>query len=292
MAKRIAPSMTALQCFEASARHLSFTDAAYELNLTQSAVSKQVAQLEQTLCHSLFERIRKRLYLTPAGSLYLTEVNKILVQVDISSRYILSYGGDTEVLSVATQPTFGARWLMSALKGFTAQYPNIHLDIRSELEPFDLLKAKTDVAFFFGQGTWPGSICIELFEEEVVPVCSPELLRKIACSDVQDLSAQVLLQCASRPEAWHEWFFEQGLQTCNSYHGPRFDTFYMCICAARVGLGVALIPRYLVTEELEEGKLVIAWPHWSPSKGKHYLAHSDTRVQDPKIRKFIDWIVR
>ena len=129
--------MTALQCFEAAARHLSFTRAAEELHLTQSAVSKQVAQLEEMLCHNLFERVRQRLYLSPAGSLYLAEVHKILTQVDISSRYILTYGGETEVLRIATQPTFGARWLVPRLKGFGDRYPRIHLDIRNELEPFD-----------------------------------------------------------------------------------------------------------------------------------------------------------
>ena len=137
MSKRLMPSTTALQCFEAAARHLSFTRAAQELHLTQSAVSKQVAQLEDMLSHSLFQRIRRRLHLTPAGALYLTEVNKILTQIDISSRYILSYGDETEVLRIATQPTFGARWLVPRLKGFGDRYPRIHLDIRNELEPFD-----------------------------------------------------------------------------------------------------------------------------------------------------------
>ena len=137
MSKRLMPSSTALQCFEAAARHLSFTRAAQELHLTQSAVSKQVAQLEDMLAHPLFQRIRRRLQLTPAGALYLTEVNKILTQIDISSRYILSYGDETEVLRIATQPTFGARWLVPRLKGFGDRHPRIHLDIRNELEPFD-----------------------------------------------------------------------------------------------------------------------------------------------------------
>ncbi|WHH49544.1 LysR family transcriptional regulator [Pseudomonas sp. Ap32] len=156
MSKRLMPSTTALQCFEAAARHLSFTRAAQELHLTQSAVSKQVAQLEDMLSHSLFQRIRRRLHLTPAGALYLTEVNKILTQIDISSRYILSYGDETEVLRIATQPTFGARWLVPRLKGFGDRYPRIHLDVRNELEPFDLVQAKADVAFSSARAPGPG----------------------------------------------------------------------------------------------------------------------------------------
>lgn len=290
MSKRLVPSMAALQCFEAAARHLSFTRAAEELHLTQSAVSKQVAQLEEMLRHHLFLRIRRRLQLTPAGALYLAEVNKILTQVDMSSRYILSYGEQTEVLKVATQPSFGVRWLIPHLKGFGKRYPNIHLDIRNEMEPFALLQAKADVVFFYGQGTWPGATCIELFGEDVLPVCSPELLQGRTLEDASELSDFVLLQSTTRPEAWHEWFLEQGLHSANSYHGPRFDTFHMCLSAAQAGCGVALVPSYLAACELAEGKLVVPWAHRMRSNGAHFLAFSEHAAEVPKVRSLVDWI--
>lgn len=290
MSKRLMPSMAALQCFEAVARHLSFTRAAEELHLTQSAVSKQVAQLEQMLQHLLFRRIRRRLQLTPAGSLYLAEVNKILAQVEMSTHYILSYGGETEVLKVATQPTFGARWLIPHLKGFRHRHPNIHLDIRNELAPFDLMQAKADVAFFYGQGAWPGAECIPLFGEEVVPVCAPELLPASPLGSPLDLTRLVLLQCASRPQAWHEWFLAQDLHSEHSYHGPRFETFYMCIRAAQVGCGVALVPRFLVEDELDEGKLVIPWTYPLVGSGSYFMAYAEHAVDVPKIRHFVDWV--
>ncbi|WP_079230348.1 LysR family transcriptional regulator [Pseudomonas putida] len=290
MSKRLVPSMTALQCFEAAARHLSFTRAAEELHLTQSAVSKQVAQLEEMLRHHLFLRIRRRLQLTPAGSLYLAEVNKILTQVDMSSRYVLTYGEQTEILKVATQPSFGVRWLIPHLKGFGKRHGNIHLDIRNEMEPFALLQGSADVVFFYGQGTWPGATCIELFGEEVVPVCAPELLAGRALGDAGELAAMVLLQSTSRPEAWHEWFLELGLHSVSAYHGPRFDTFYMALSAAQAGCGVALVPRYLVAKELAEGSLVIAWNHAMPSAGKHYLAYAEHAAEVPKVRALVEWI--
>jgi len=290
MSKRLVPSMTALQCFEAAARHLSFTRAAEELHLTQSAVSKQGAQLEEMLHHHLFLRIRRRLQLTPAGSLYLAEVNKILTQVDMSSRYILSYGQQTEVLKVATQPSFGVRWLIPHLKGFGKRYPNIHLDICNEMEPFALLQNTADVVFFYGQGTWPGATCIELFGDEVVPVCAPELLQGHTLTEAGELAERVLLQSTSRPEAWHEWFLEQGLHSANSYHGPRFDTFYMCVGAALSGCGVALVPRYLVEQELAEGKLVIPWPYAMRSSGAYFVAFAEHAAEVPKVRSLVEWI--
>ncbi|MBA1243538.1 transcriptional regulator GcvA [Pseudomonas japonica] len=291
MSRRLMPSMTALQCFEAAARHLSFTRAAQELHLTQSAVSKQVAQLEDMLRHHLFQRVRRRLQLTPAGSLYLAEVNKILTQIDMSSRYILSYGAETEVLRVATQPTFGARWLIPSLKGFGKRYPQIHLEISNALEPFDLSQSRADIAFFFGQGTWPGATCLPLFGEEVIPVCAPDLMAEHALSEPSDLTSVVLLQCTSRPEAWHEWFLAQQLHSPNSYHGPRFDTFYMCIHAAIAGCGVALIPRYLVEDELASGKLVAPVPAAMPSNGSHFIAFSEHAAEVPKVRSFVEWIL-
>jgi len=290
MLRRLMPSMAALQCFEAVARHLSFTRAAEELHLTQSAVSKQVAQLEEMLQHLLFRRIRRRLQLTPAGSLYLAEVSKILTQVEMSTHYILSYGGETEVLKVATQPTFGARWLIPHLKGFGKANPNIHLDIRNELEPFDLLQARADIVFFFGQGTWPGAECISLFGEEVVPVCAPDILPQAPLENALALTDLVLLQCASRPEAWHEWFLAQGQETEHSYHGPRFETFYMCIRAAQSGCGVALVPRFLVEDELAEGKLIIPWDYPMRSSGSHFMAYAEHAAEVPKIRSFVKWI--
>ncbi|WP_213878200.1 LysR substrate-binding domain-containing protein [Pseudomonas sp. dw_358] len=290
MSKRLVPSMAALQCFEAAARHLSFTRAAEELHLTQSAVSKQVAQLEDMLRHHLFLRIRRRLQLTPAGALYLAEVNKILTQVDMSSRYILTYGEETQVLTVATQPSFGVSWLIHHLKGFGKRHPNIQLDIRNELEPYALLQAKADVVFFFGQGTWPGATCIELFGEELVPVCAPDLLPAGGLQSAGQLGDQVLVQSTSRPEAWHEWFLEQQLQSPNSYQGPRFDSFFMCLSAAASGCGVALVPRYLAEPELARGSLVVAWPHAMASKGSHYMAHAEHAAEVPKIRHLVSWI--
>lgn len=291
MSKRMRPSIAALQCFEAVARHLSFTRAADELCLTQGAVSKQVGQLEEMLQHLLFRRIRRRLQLTPAGQLYLGEVTKILTQIDMSSQYILSYGGETEVLKVATLPTFGARWLIPNLNGFRFDFPNIHLDIRNELEPFDLVQARADVVFFFGQqGTWPGAECIRLFGEEVVPVCAPSLLGGVALSEPRDVARFVLLQCISRPEAWHDWFLGQGLHSERSYHGPRFETFYMCIRAAQSGCGVALVPRFLVKEELAENKLMVAWNHPMRTTGAYYMAYAEHAIEVPKINSLVKWI--
>jgi DNA-binding transcriptional LysR family regulator len=291
MLKRHMPSMTSLQCFEAAARHLSFTLAARELNLTQSAISKQVAQLERQLQRSLFRRVRRRLQLTPEGSLYLQEVRKILAHVEMSTRQIVSYAGRNEVLRVATLPTFGARWLIPRLNGFRHRHPSIFLDMCNKLEPFDLLGEAADVAFSFGHGAWPAAECIRLLDEEVVPVCSPNILPPKPLGDPMELTDLVLLQNATRPEAWHDWFASLDRHTEHSYHGPRFDTFDMAMRAARVGCGVALVPRFLADEELSEGKLVVPWNHSVASENAYYLAYPEHAAEVPKLRAFVDWVL-
>ena len=290
MRRRNLPSLTSLNCFEAAARHLSFTRAADELSLTQSAVSKQVSQLEVTLQHPLFRRVRKRLHLTPEGAVYLGEARKILAQVEMSTRYMQSYGVEADVLNIVTLPTFGARWLIPRLNGFRFKYPNINLNIANRTEPFDMQKERIEAAFFFGHGVWPRAECIKLLDEEVVPVCAPTAMEQTAVRDPLDLTDMVLLQVSTRPEGWHDWFEAQDLYTEHSYHGPRFDTFYMALRAARAGCGVALVPKFLAQEELDEGKLVIPWQFSLKSQDAYYMAYPEHMVEVYKLRAFIEWI--
>ncbi|QFT83477.1 Glycine cleavage system transcriptional activator [Halomonas sp. THAF12] len=291
MSRRHLPTLSAMQCFEASARHLSFTRAAEELSLTQSAVSKQVAQLESVLEHPLFRRVRKRLQVTPEGSLYLTEVRKVLAQVEMSTRYMQSYGGQSEVLNVTTLPTFGARWLIPRLNGYRFRHPGVYLNIANRVEPFDLEEERVDVAFFFGHGAWPKAECIKLLDETMVPVCAPTVVPVGGIDNPLALTELVLLQSATRPEAWHDWFEAQGCYTVHSYHGPRFDTFYMAVSAARAGCGVALVPRFLVEEELAAGQLTIPWAFALTSRDAYYLAYPEYKGEVAKVRGFIDWIL-
>ncbi|MGE8396738.1 MAG: LysR family transcriptional regulator, partial [Comamonas sp.] len=153
--KSVLPSMNALQCFEAVARHMSFTLAAQELCLTQSAVSKQIAQLEAILHQTLFFRSSRGLTLTPAGKMYQVEVRNILNQVDISARYVMGYGKAEEILTIAVQPTFGSHWLIPRLGAFMEAHPDIQLVTRSDARPFDLAQSRVDISIFFGHGSLP-----------------------------------------------------------------------------------------------------------------------------------------
>lgn len=288
MKARHLPSTTTLQCFEAAARHLSFTRAADELSITQSAISKQVAQLEDYLQHKLFRRLRRTLVLTPEGSLYLTEVRKILAHLEMSANAIMTYSGHGDVLKVATLPTFGTRWLSLQLPAFFEAYPGITLHLSDRVETFDLENEGIDVAIFHGHGSWPYLECHKLFEEEVMAVGAPGYLARQRIDSPADLANCRLLHLSTRPDAWHRWFDEQGIRTDRSYHGIRFETFQTLIRTVMAGGGLALIPRFMIDHELEAGALVPAWPTLLRGPDAYYLVYPEHLGELTKVRQFVD----
>ena len=290
MQKRITPSIAALQCFEAAARHMSFTLAAQDLCLTQGAISKQIAQLEAMLCHRLFHRSPRGLALTPAGQMYLSEVRVILNQIDVSSRYVMGYGQASQTLSIAVQPTFGSSWLIPRLRDFMQRHPDIQVVTRSDARPFDLMQSRIDISLFYGSGSLPGADCHRLFDAPVMAVCSPQYARQRTMDSLDTLEAQTLIQCSSRPEIWRDWFAHQGFESIRCYQGPRFDTFSMCLTAAMEGIGIAVMPQMFVQAALRSGLLVQAWPYVQPSDGAYYVAHASHCAAEPKILAFTEWV--
>jgi len=290
LASRNLPSTAAMQCFEAAARHMSFTRAADELNLTQSAVSKQVAHLETALQHKLFRRVRRSLLLTPEGAMFLSDVRKVLTQIEMSAHAIMTYSGNSEVLKIATLPSFGSRWLAKKLPAFLSSNPNISLEFHDRVKDFNLEQEDIDVAFFYGHGSWPGLACHKLIDEEMVAVASPELLGQCSIHTVDDLTQLPLLHLSTRPDAWHHWFSVQEIITDRSYHGTRFETFPMLVRTAMAGGGVALVPHFTVDEELEAGRLKLASPHRLLSKSAYYLVYPEHLGELAKVRRFVEHI--
>ncbi len=291
MNKRVMPSMMALQCFEAVARHMSFTLAAQDLSLTQSAISKQIAQLEATLRQPLFHRSPRGLALTPAGRMYLREVRSILNQVDASARYVMGYGQADETLTIAVQPTFGTSWLIPRIKHFLQAYPHIQVVTKGDARPFDLMQSRIDISLFYGAGSLPGADCHRLFDAPVAAVCRPDVFSANEGRTLVDLEQCTLIQCSSRPEIWRDWFVHQGFDAIHAYRGPRFDTFAMCLQAALEGVGIAIMPKMFAEKALADGSLVQAWPYVQASDGAYHVAYASHFSTLPKVRSFVDWVL-
>lgn len=289
MKKNILPSMSSLQAFDAAARAGSFTAAARELNLTQGAVSKQILTLEELLGTKLFIRQHQAVVLTESGRNYAKDVRRALDQiVSATLRTMTNPEGGT--LELAVLPTFGTRWLMPRLPGFLSRHPGIHVNISTRLAPFDFRATGLHAAIHYGKASWPHAECTYLMGEDVVPVCSPEFKEHHRFDAPADLCDLPLLHITSRPGAWPAWFKAQAvaMEDCG---GMEFEQFLTAAQAAAAGLGIALLPRFLVDYELNRGELVIAMERPFRSAFGYYLVIPRDRTRYGPAETFRAWLL-
>ncbi len=289
---RALPSLLALQAFEASARHRSFTRAAEALHVTQGAVSRQVQALEAHLGLALFHRIRQRIVLTPAGEAYLGRVRGALDRLEAATLELKAFKGAGGLLNLAILPTFGTKWLIPRIPAFSAAHPEILVNFTTRIQPVDFEAEELDAAIHLGEGRWPGARLDHLMDEEAVVVCSPALKRKARLKQPSDLAEQTLLQMASRPTGWEEWLDAAGLPGLDGRHGPRFEHHLMVIQAALAGLGLAVLPSFLVAEELADGRLLEPFPAIRVTGRRAYwLAYPERNRELPALVAFREWLV-
>ena len=289
MTSRTYPSTMSLRCFEASARYLSFTKAAQVMHMTQSAISKQVAHLEESLNIQLFDRSLQRLQLTPIGTLFLKETQTILNQIEISVLNILAHRNESDTLSIAVHPTLCSRWLIPTLKGFSDINPHIHLEFQEQISSSDIDISQVDIAFLYGDGIWRDMNSTKLFEERCIAVCSPELI-SAPLNRIEDFQQHTLIQSRARPRVWDEFFQAQDFSHDNSFVGPRFDTFSACVHSAIIKSGIALVPKMFVKKELESGELIQIWPYEMLTNRSYYMVYPTSMSQTPKVLAITQWI--
>ncbi len=306
MRKRRLPPLNALRGFEAAARHLSFTRAAEELNLTQGAVSRQVKELEDHLGQRLFRRFTRRIELTPEGEHFFRVVETMLDELErAAARYTRRALKAT--LTISALPTIATSWLMPRLHGLTASHPDIEVRIVSSIEPADLLAHDADVAIRVGRlpgrrydrmqprieismvARWDGVHADEMFPDKLVPVCAPSLLAGRVAS-AADLLRYPLIHTSTRRYAWPDWLRAQGVRYSDeAERGPQFGHFFMSLDAAREGRGVALIPDIILAHDEAARGLVMPLACDVPSAGEYYLLIHETRLDDPHVQAFRSW---
>jgi DNA-binding transcriptional LysR family regulator len=281
--------LTALEFFDAAARHLSFTKAAAELSVTQGAISRQIRMLEDRIGQRLFIRSKRSLALTPIGIEYSSAVRSLLEHAESTTMRIFGPSEALSTLTIASLPTFGSRWLAPRLPGFVARHPEIQLTISSYIEPFLFSNGEVDVAIHFGTGIWAGATCTRLLGESSVAVGSPLLLAGV--SEDERLLRLPLIHQTTRSTAWLQLFAQLGLPSTLALRGPRFDHFYMIIQAAISGLGLALLPQFLIENELRSGELKQVVPASVESDKAYWLVCPEERTDQPVIRSFRTWLL-
>lgn len=288
--RRKIPSTAALSAFEAAARHQSYTKAADELAVTQSAICRQIASLEEFLGLKLFRRDRRGVALTEAGLAYSHKVASRLDDVERDTLELMAHGGHGETLEIAVVPTFATKWLLPRMPEFIAAHPDITINLSTRTRPFLFGDTEFDAAVYAGAAKWPGTNSDFLMRESLIAVCSPDLVprgRKLAAAD---WTRYRLLQQATRPYAWRDWFASRGMRVDGDMSGPRFELFSMQTEAAIRGMGIALIPRLLIEDELRRRDLVTVANHDYLSDRSYYLIYPEQKSDSAPLRAFREWI--
>jgi LysR family transcriptional regulator, regulator of gene expression of beta-lactamase len=278
--------LNALRAFEASARHLSFTRAASELNVTQAAVSAQVKNLEARLGVALFRRLPRGLVLTDEGQALLPMVSDSFGRLGmILERF--REGTYRETLTVAAVSTFAVGWLLPRLPAFRHQHPFIDLRLLTHNNKVDLAAEGLDFAIRFGEGAWHGTHAQRLLDAPLTPMCAPAVARRIARPE--DLAHETLLR-SFRPDEWSRWFAAAGVRAPSVLRGPVLDSSVALASAAAQGAGVALLPACMFAHDLQMQRLVQPF-RVAAGQGAYWLTRLQSRGESGAMQSFRQWML-
>lgn len=289
------PALDLLVGFEAAARHLSFTQAGEELHLTQSAVSRQIKELEEQLGVPLFQRRHRALALTDAGQQLYAAAAQVLSTMRTTTERLRSQAGRRRPLTVTTTNSFASLWLIPRLAGFTREHPGVDVRITAEIRVQDLERDGLDIALRHGPAALAGPDAVRLFGEKVFPVCSPKLLKKIPLARPADLRHHVLLHYDD-PDArhpwlhWKTWLEVEQIADLKPAATLAFSGFEQIIPAAVAGHGVALGRSPLVKNLLDSGELVAPFKSHADPARAYFAVVAKSAASRPEVIAFVEWL--
>ncbi|WP_461306469.1 LysR substrate-binding domain-containing protein [Albidovulum sp.] len=295
MSKRRPPPLSLLQTFEVVARRGSFTLAAQELCLTQSAVSRQIRSLEARLGFALFRRLHRAIEPTAEGRRLLEAVTRGLQEIDNGIR-ALRAAAENPQITVSASVAFAYYWLMPRLARFAARHPEIDVRVLATDQRIELRQEGVDVAILYGAGNWPGVRTARLFGERVYPVCSPAWLRDHPqLRTPSDLLDQPLLHLDGGGNIWggvdwRVWLLAQGVTGQPLRRGVRLNSYPMILQAAEAGQGVALGWSYITDPMLAEGRLVCPVERVLETPEAYYVGALERAADSPIVASFLQWI--
>ncbi|WP_411686621.1 LysR substrate-binding domain-containing protein [Acinetobacter pseudolwoffii] len=289
MSPRFYPSITALRCFVAAAKYLSFTKAAHVLNMTQSAVSKQILHLEETLNFPLFERTAVGLSLSPQAMDFFKQSESILNQIELSVYQLSTQRTEQSTLNIVAHPSLCTRWLLPELQHFKKHHQHIRINITEQVDSLEIHTPYVDAAFLYGTGTWNNKQTIKLFDEECIAVASPSITNRSFVT-LDEFQNHDLIHVQARMNAWHDYFNLQkkALEISDS-QGIFLDSFNACIQAAILGYGIALVPKFFVIKELESKQLIQVWNFSMPTQQSYYLCFEKNMGLNSPTQELVTW---
>ncbi|MGE7956190.1 transcriptional regulator GcvA [Pseudomonas sp. NPDC089530] len=283
------PPLVALRAFEATARHLSVTLAAGELNVTPGAVSLQIKELEAALGLPLFVRRPRRLILTEPGEQYFASLRTAFRLMREATAELVGRAR-LEVLVISCTPSFAMQWLVPRLGGLEARLPGVDVRISASNRKVDLARDGVDMAVRHGFGRYDGLVGERLLDDDLTPVCSPQLLGGARRLGVDDLAGLRLLHDEHRQD-WQLWLEAAGASAVDGRQGTVFVDSNGAIEAAKAGLGVALVRLSLVRRELAEGVLLAPIAQGVASDLAYYLVYPPAALERPPVAALREWLL-
>jgi LysR family glycine cleavage system transcriptional activator len=289
--RRRCPTISELNAFISAARHLSFSKAAKELFVTQSAISRHIATLESYLGHALFIRGVNGLELTHIGGIYLKLVRPAMHSLEAATSQVMYTAKQSQSLSLSAAPTFAANWLFPRLNGFRAAHPQISINF-VRYRAIDNMEAETDcdASIQYGYGDWPSAEATYLVGKETSVVCSPGYRDALGIQGFEDLKRCVLLQHIELPLSWDDWFAAHVGTYESARFGLGFNLFTMLIQAAASDMGVALVPTCLIERELATGQVVELFGRRFESPLGYYLCAPNWQTDLESYKLFGEWL--
>ncbi len=283
------PPLNSVKAFEVSARHKSFSKAAGELGVTQGAISKQIKILEEYLELKLFKRKHQHISLTKEGEIYFNDIRQAIESIEVATDKLTNKSSKAEYLRLNVIPSFCTRWLIPRMDDFKKKNPHISIILDTgDSANIDFDAMNTDIIIRASKAPpWKQYHYEQIMGEELLPVCSPKL--KIIKPD--DLIKYQLLQHTTRPDMWPEYLKDIGYEHIKVNHGLGFEHFFMLIQAAIDGIGVALIPRFLIKDELEKKQIVVPFKTDYQSPFHLYIICPKQKLNLRKVRLFKDWLL-
>lgn len=285
------PPLNAVRAFEAAARHVSFTKAAKELFVTHGAVSKQVATLETWLGTSLFNRSQSQLSLTDAGRTFLAAVTPALDRIAVTSMQLLEQTEPT-ALRISAPPTFTMRWLIPRISAFQRRRGGVEVKLTTSTATVNFEDRIYDVAIRGANQALPGMLSVPFMTETIVPICHPDLLEQGRLAEPHLLKDHTLISYDTEPMSWSEWLPMAGQADLRISHNLQFEQMYFALQAAAEGLGVVLVPLFLVADDIIAGRLCAPFGLLGARQRRYYANAPLTAKESPVIEGFCEWLLK
>lgn len=291
--RRLTPPVHLLRAFSTVARFGGVSRAAEALHLTQSAVSKQIQELEKWVGVDLFERSRKRLTLTPAGERYEKAVRALLSQLESATLELITSTDGGGALHLSSLPTFGACWLIPLLPQFQQQHPQVTLHFVPYVQSYDFESPNLDCSILFGDGHWPGARAHYLDGQDVALIAPPASFGGPPIHTPHDVARYTRLRHLTIPHAWMTWAQAWDVGNIDPLAGLQFDQFQTIIQAVMAGMGVALVPRCLVQDKIANGMVSEPLPqHGLVSNLGYWLCYPESRANIAPLVAFRNWLLQ